>query len=256
MRNGTLLLVIITVASAYLLSARAEGLATRTEKFATAAKHGHQPTSQNPDQTETLQRLQVADIRYPSPRIPRAFAPTPLSPNAEKQLKAGDTFRECAKCPEMVVLPRNPLVTTGKISPAKSQVDHPHKSPNNRIAISKYEVTFNDWNHCVTHHNCRGIPNNSGIQRTNLPVNEVSWLDIKNFLEWLNNITSQSYRLPSEAEWEFAARATTTTDYSFGNDPAQLSQFAWYADNSQGRSHPVGTKKPNPFGLHDMHGNV
>jgi formylglycine-generating enzyme required for sulfatase activity/serine/threonine protein kinase len=95
-------------------------------------------------------------------------------------------------------------------------------------------------------------------QGDNAAVTHVSWNDAQEFISWLNEKEGgEHYRLPTEAEWEYAARAGTTTEYSFGDDASLLGDYAWYSDNREGAyAHIVGQKKPNPWGLYDMHGNV
>lgn len=89
-----------------------------------------------------------------------------------------------------------------------------------------------------------------------LPAVTMTQYAAKQYTKWLSKLTGQQYRLPTEAEWEFACRAGSTEDYSFGSDPAQLDEVAWFIDNAEEKPHDVGQKKPNAFGLHDMHGNV
>ena len=89
------------------------------------------------------------------------------------------------------------------------------------------------------------------------PVEQVSWEDVQTFLRILNGVDERyRYRLPTEAEWEYAARAGSTTDYTFGDDPAELPEYAWFGVNSQCHIQPGGRKKPNAWGLYDMHGNL
>jgi formylglycine-generating enzyme required for sulfatase activity/serine/threonine protein kinase len=88
------------------------------------------------------------------------------------------------------------------------------------------------------------------------PVAEISWNDAVAYCAWLSFQEKKTYRLPTEAEWEYACRAGTTTQYSFGDDYNELPKYGWHNKNAGGRSHPVGTLLPNSFGLFDMHGNV
>ncbi len=98
---------------------------------------------------------------------------------------------------------------------------------------------------------------NPGFEQTDEhPVVNVSWNDVAAFCEWLSRKEGQTYRLPTEAEWEYAFRAGTTTRYSFGDDPARLGEYAWFSGNSGKGTHPVGQKKANPWGLFDMYGGV
>jgi formylglycine-generating enzyme required for sulfatase activity len=121
---------------------------------------------------------------------------------------------------------------------------------NQPFYIGKYPVTQSEWQAVMG-------DNPSYFKGDNLPVERVSWDDVQAFIQKLNDQQrSNAYRLPTEAEWEYAARAGTTTRYSFGDDAAQLGEYAWYRENADGKTHPVGQKKPNAWSLYDMHGNV
>ena len=89
-----------------------------------------------------------------------------------------------------------------------------------------------------------------------MPVEQVSWNDTQEFIQKLNAKTGKTYRLPTEAEWEYAARAGSQTEFSFGDNESELGNYAWFYGNSSNQTHPVGEKQPNAFGLFDMHGNV
>ena len=100
------------------------------------------------------------------------------------------------------------------------------------------------------------VPGGSQPAADESPVTQVSWNDAVAFCEWLSQTEGRLFRLPTEAEWEYACRAGTDTRWSCGDTSEKLEQFAWTLRNSRDAFHPVGTRKPNPFGLHDMHGSV
>jgi formylglycine-generating enzyme required for sulfatase activity len=116
--------------------------------------------------------------------------------------------------------------------------------------LGKFEVTQEQWQAVL------GDDNSDFPGQTN-PVENVSWEDVQVFIRKLNEKEGvQGYRLPTDAEWEYAAEAGARTAYFWGDDPADLGQYDWFYKNSQQTTHPVGKKKPNPWGLYDVYGNV
>ena len=118
------------------------------------------------------------------------------------------------------------------------------------FAIGKYPVTQEQYQAVLRNNPSyfRGNPQN--------PVERVSYIDAIGFCQELSRVTGKNYRLPTESEWEYACRANTTTNYYFGDNKKRLRDYAWYYENSQGTTHPVGQKLPNPWRLYDMLGNV
>ena len=138
------------------------------------------------------------------------------------------------------------------------------------FAVGIYEVTIVEWNACAAaggggrggggggggqhRGGCSAIIYEPGHER--LPASNLSWEDAQRYVRWLSAVTGKKYRLLTEAEWEYANRGGTKTQYSFGDDESSLGEYAWYDGNSQKQPQAVGKKKPNAFHLYDMHGNV
>jgi formylglycine-generating enzyme required for sulfatase activity len=194
-----------------------------------------------------LAKRRLDDIeKKPPPKVERA---------------PGTVFRDCPECPEMVVIPAGSF-TMG--SPAAESQRRDDEGPQRRVtiakpfALGKYEVTFAEWDACVAAGGCTYRPSDSGWGRGQRPVINVSWEDSKQYLAWLLRKTGKTYRLPSEAEWEFAARAGSPTRYFWGDEIGRNRANCdgcgsqWDAKQTA----PVGNFAPNAFGLHDMLGNA
>lgn len=174
-----------------------------------------------------------------------------LSSEQEKALQPGDRFQECmSACPQMVVLsPGNFFMGTGK--------DRHEVTISKPFAVSKFEVTFAQWDSCVAAGACPKVSDNKW-GRKDRPVLDVNWYEAKRYVEWLSRVTKRQYRLLTEAEWEYSARAGTNTRYSWGDElgvgHANCNGCGSKWDNQ--RTAPVGSFSANNFGVHDMHGNV
>jgi formylglycine-generating enzyme required for sulfatase activity len=180
-------------------------------------------------------------------------AQTPPATSASRQ----PAFRDCADCPEMVEVP------AGRFTMGQADGDRDEKPPHEVViakpfAVGKFEVTFAEWDACAADGGCERNkrPEDMGWGRGRRPVINVSWNEVQEYVAWLSRKTGKSYRLLSEAEWEYAARAGTTTKFAFGDtlthDQAQFS----YGKLGEGQTVEVGKFPPNAWGLHDMHGNV
>ena len=187
--------------------------------------------------------------------------PYVLSPAAAAALKPGATFRECAKdCPEMIVISAGAFVMGSPASEPDRKAD---EGPQRQVVIAKpfavsiYNVTFDDWDACVKVGGCPDY-SDGGMGRGRKPMVHVTWDDAQNYVAWFSLMTGAPYRLLSEAEWEYAARAGTTTPYYWGaeigkgNANCVTCGSAW--DDRQ--TSPVGSFAPNKFGLYDMAGDV
>lgn len=173
---------------------------------------------------------------------------------------AGSEFNDCASgCPVMIVVPAgkfimgSPNVESGRVVSEGPQHEVTIVKP---FAISKFEVSFEEWDSCVVANACPPVPDRWG--RGKMPVTNVSWSDSTQYASWLSRLTGKKYRLLSEAEWEYAARSGASTRYFWGDDPgngnANCDGCGSHWDRKQAA--PVGSFKPNAFGLYDIHGNV
>jgi len=188
--------------------------------------------------------------------------PSVLSAEAERGLKPGASFKECAThCPVMIVVPAGSFIMG---SPENERGRNSREEPLHRVtianplAISKYELRFADWDACAAYGNCDPDIEDSGFGRGVQPVINVNWNDAQRYAAWLSQMTGKTYRLLTEAEYEYAARAGAQTAYPWGGEigtnNADCTSCGSRWDNT--RPAPVGSFAPNQFGLYDMVGNT
>ena len=169
--------------------------------------------------------------------------------------KPMEVFRDCAACPEMVALPGGTFAMgSDKFGEEEKPVHLVSVQP---FAISRYEVTFDDWQRCIDDKVCREADDHLW-GRGKRPIINISWPEAVAFTEWLSKDTGVKYRLPTEAEWEYAARGGTYTEYPWGNEIGANNANCRECNTPlwEHQSLEVGLFPPNPFGLYDMHGNV
>jgi formylglycine-generating enzyme required for sulfatase activity len=195
-------------------------------------------------------------------------APQPLSRAEERAIKRKDTFKECAACPEMVVVPAGTF-TMG--APPREAIREADEGPTHPVtfarafAVGKFSVTFDEWDVCAAEGGCKRYrPDDQGWGRGRRPVINVSWSDAKGYVAWLSRKTGKRYQLLSESAREYVTRAGTTTPFWWGTTiTTRLANFDGnytYAGSPKGefrqRTVPVDSFAPNPWGLYQVHGNV
>jgi formylglycine-generating enzyme required for sulfatase activity len=175
---------------------------------------------------------------------------TPASPTNTDRV-----FRDCDNCLPMVRIPPGTLMMGQGAKDASA--GPAHKVALRGFALSQYPVTVANWNTCHADGGCGAPPRMVGAQ-DDTPLYNVSWDDTQTFITWLSRRTGHAYRLPTEAEWEYAARADTSTRYWWGDHPGtSLANCTSCGGTQDPRAPlPVGSYKPNPFGLYDMLGGV
>ena len=200
----------------------------------------------------------------PPAEEPRRAAPEPPppqepeEPQRQRERQPGRRFKGCTACPEMVVVPTGSFMMG---SPSSEKGRDSDESPQHRVRIAQpfavgvYEVTFAEWDACVSAGGCNGYdPADRGWGRGQRPVISVSWNDAQAYVKWLSKETGKPYRLLSEAEWEYVARAGKKTPFHFGRTIS--TNQANYNRNYRARTMEAGSFLPNKYGLHDVHGNV
>jgi len=200
--------------------------------------------------------LREAPKAAPKPAEPKVAVAPPKLPTPVPSAGSGDTFRDCDECPEMVSLPAGSFRMGSDSGDASERPAHTVRI-SKPFAVGRFEVTIAQWNACITAKGCSYKPRIKSAP-DNSPVHKLSWKDVQEYLVWIRKATGKSYRLMSEAEWEYAARGGVDRKYWWGDRMAV--GMADCKDCGGAWSYkfpaPIGSFKPNPFGLHGMNGGV
>jgi formylglycine-generating enzyme required for sulfatase activity len=182
--------------------------------------------------------------------------PPPAPTVTPSRVSAGGAGADCDVCPEMVTISPDAF-TMGDSKGDISEMPAHHVTLSKPYAIGKYEVTVGQWKACVAAGDCKKIPD-SDMTSNDLPARDISWGDAMKYVGWISRVTGKPYRLPTEAEWEYAARAGTQTRYWWGNEMVPGKAYCKDCGGQWDFALPVkvGSLEPNPFGLYDMNGNV
>ncbi len=208
----------------------------------------------------------VAEVQLAAlSRLSPSPAPAPTPTAVPAPASSVDETKDCADCPVMVRI-RGGTFRMGDLSGEGSSYEKPVHEVNIRpFSVGKFEVTFAEWDSCVSVGGCSTKPRDEGWGREHRPVINVSWEDAQQYVKWLSGKTGKRYRLLTESEWEYVARAGTTTEYSWGDsDSHDYANYGRYRccegvakDWDQWfNTSPAGSFPANPWGLHDVHGNV
>ena len=204
-----------------------------------------------------LARNRLAALRASAAAPPAPDPPRP-DPAPPRRRRDGDVFRDCPTCPELVVVPAGRFrmgCLSGRNCPGPERPVH--EVAVSSFALGIYEVTFDEYER-FARATGRGRPPGSGWGQAGRPVINVSWEDAAAYAAWLSEETGEAYRLPSESEWEYAARAGTEMRYSWGEDSGRNRANCVVCGSrwDSAETAPVGSFDSNAWGLHDMHGNV
>ncbi len=182
---------------------------------------------------------------------------TPSETVSPGNLKPGDTFTDCADCPEMVVVPPGRF-EMGDLSGGGLERELPVHTVTigKPFAAGRFEITFAEWDACVDAKACSFRPDDYNWGRGKRAVGDVSWNDAREYTNWLSCLTGAVYRLPSEAEWEYIARAGSRTSYPWGEEIGSGNALCLHCGGNFPQANPVGQFKANNFEIFDTVGSV